>query len=49
MLKMAFMGAITEGFVLGQSATADANDLTSAEVINITFLITDLKITFNTQ
>ena len=49
MLKMTFVGTIAEGFVLGKSAAADGNDLTSAKVVFVTIAIYDLEVAFYFQ
>lgn len=43
---MTFVRTVAEGLVLGKSAAADGNDLTSAEVVFIAIAVYDLEITF---
>ena len=43
---MTFVGTVAEGLVLGKSATANGNDLASAEVVFVTIAVYDLEITF---
>lgn len=45
-LKMSFVGAITEGLVLGTATTTDGDNFPSAKVVFIAILVNDLKITF---
>lgn len=46
MLEMAFVGAVTEGFVLREPATADADDLASRQTIGCPIAVDDLEISF---
>lgn len=46
MLKMSFMGAITERFVLRAATTAEGNDFPPAKVIFIAILIYNLEVSF---
>lgn len=47
MFKMALMGTIAEGLVLGLSAAAKADDLATGEPIRLAIAIYDLEISFN--
>ena len=46
MLEMAFMGAITKGFVLRVSTTAEAYDLASFQAIGCPIPVDYLEISF---
>ena len=46
MLEMAFVGAVTEGFVLREPATADADDLASFQAIGCPGPVDYLEISF---
>ena len=46
MLEMPPVGTITKGFVLGETAAADADDLPSTEAVGRSIAIDDLEIAF---